>query len=226
MLQLYPNQTWEINNRIFSTSAYYWRVICIVIVTWWKVSYDLHWWPADSSCSFAPRHKQPTVSKTAFFKANKTLFFKRTKRFFESEPNRFFKANKTLFWKRTKPLLLKQTQSFFSKRTIRLFEGPPTPILPRVVAIVVGVSRCHASLLLHCVVVVVSVSRKRCCRHSAPSSRLVPSPRLLIRSAHECELPDRYRQFAVDHTVIKFWFSPRPHNYGIPPPPPHSNTSR
>jgi hypothetical protein len=41
------------------------------------------------------------------------------------------------------------------------FSTVPTPILPCVVAIVVGVSCCHASLLLHCVVIVVSVSRKR-----------------------------------------------------------------
>ncbi len=56
-----------------------------------------------------------------------------------------------------------------------------------------------------------------CCPRSALSSRPVPPRRLLIRSACERELPDHYLQFAVDHTVLR-WFAPRPRNHGISPP--------
>ena len=100
----------------------------------------------SSSLHAAYRQQKPLFSKRPkrFFKSDKPFFLKRT--------NRFLKTNKPLLLKRTNPLFLKRNQSFFSKRTIRLFKGPPPPILPCVVAVVVGVSRYHASLLLHCVV--------------------------------------------------------------------------
>ncbi len=108
--------------------------------------------------AYAPRSTQPTISKTG------------KKRFFQSEQNSFLKANKMLFSKRTIPLFSKRTKpqantTVFFQKTIRLFQGPPTPILLCVVAVVVGVSRVYASLHLHCVVVVVSVSRKRFILH-------------------------------------------------------------
>jgi hypothetical protein len=144
--------------------------------------------------------------------------------------------NNPLLSKRTNPLLLKRTQSFFSKRTIRLFQGPPTPILPCVVVIVAGVSRCHASLLLHCVVVFVSVSRK----HLSFASQLRHCDHVVVvaiaprRLGQYCHLDRRFvvRTNASCRIVtasspsivpLYVWFAPRLRNYGIPP---HSNTSR
>ncbi len=163
---------------------------------------------------FESKHTLLEARSLPFEERKNPLFSKRTKRLFKGEKTLFWKQTIPLFSKRTNPLLSKLTQSFFSKQTIRLFQGPPAPILLCVVATVVGVSRCHASPLLHCVVIVVSKTfffriaasslwSCSCCRHSALSSRPVPSHRSLIRSARKRELPDRYRQFAVDRTVLR-----------------------
>ncbi len=67
------------------------------------VSYDLHWWPADSSRSIR------SSKHAAYRLKNKKI------RFFQSEQKRLLKGEKTVFLKTNHPAFFKAKQSAFVK---------------------------------------------------------------------------------------------------------------
>jgi hypothetical protein len=155
--------------------------------------------------------------KIRFFQSEQNAFLKAKKRFFESEPSRFLKANQSAFVNANQSAFVKANPIVFFKTNNSPFSRPasanPTvrccnrcwcKSLSRITASSLCCYRCQCkSKTFFFRIAASSLCSCSCCRHSALSSRPVLSHRSLIRSAHERELPDRYRQFAVDRIVLR-----------------------
>ena len=167
--------------------------------------------------AYAPRDTQPTVRRTkksAFFKAKKPPFLRRKIRFSKNEPSRFCQSEPIRFSKSEKIRFSQSEQSAFfkalhrqsfrvlwircrCKSSLRI----PASSLCWIVVRVSRISLYFASLHQHCdcnVSYRSEKSRKRIVvAFVAPlapcSSRPLPSPRSLIRSARERVFSVRYR---------------------------------